>query len=111
MIQGMTVTLINLVDTGTRDSFNHPISIETRVEIDDVLIAPISSDDILNNTSLDGHKAVYTLAIPKTDNHTWTNAIVEFHGRKWHVIGFPIEGIEENIPLRWNKKVTVEAYE
>ena len=111
MIKGTKVTLIVREETEERDAFNHPISKETRVEIDDVLIAPVSSADILNNTSLDGHKAVYTLAIPKTDNHSWTNAIVEFYGQKWHVIGFPIEGIQENIPLRWNKKVTVEAYE
>lgn len=33
-----------------------------------------------------------------------------FLGRKWHVLGFAIEGIDENIPLDWNKKVMVERY-
>ena len=39
------------------------------------------------------------------------NRIVEFFGAKWHTVGFPIQGIDEMIPLKWNKKVTVEKYE
>ncbi len=109
-IKGITVTLIQKVE-GNRDEFNHPTYSEKRVDVDNVLVEPVSSTDILNNTSLDGHTLSYSLGIPKDDENTWENAIVEFYGRKWHVIGIPLVGINAMIPLEWNKKVTVEAYE
>ena len=43
--------------------------------------------------------------------HDWTDTKVEFFGKTWKTVGEPVEGIEENIPLRWNKKVVVERYE
>lgn len=109
-IKGITVTLIQKIE-GDRDEFNHPTYTEQRISVENVLVSPTSSNDILNNVSLDGHTLVYSLAIPKGDTNEWTDAIVEFYGRKWHVIGIPLEGIEDMIPLEWNKKVTVEAYE
>lgn len=36
---------------------------------------------------------------------------VEFFGRKWRTYGGVTEGIEELLPLAWNKKVKVERYE
>jgi hypothetical protein len=55
-----------------------------------------------------GQALSYTLAIPKGDSHTWTDRIVEFFGRKFRTVGYPQEGIEENIPLDWNKKIRVQ---
>lgn len=109
-IKGITVKLYVPKEDG-KDEFNHPITTYDEIEVENVLVAPTSSDDVLNNTSLDGHKVVYTLGIPKEDANTWTNAIVEFYDAKWRVVGIPLVGIDENIPLVWNKKVTVEAYE
>ena len=63
--------------------------------------------DVLNMT---GKKAVYNIAIPKGDDHTWEDNRVEFFGESWRVIGFPQQGIEENIPLDWNQKWMVERY-
>lgn len=79
--------------------------------VDNVLVAPASNSEILDATNLYGKKAVYTLAIPKGDTHEWENKVVEFFGKQWHVFGIPTRGIEANIPLDWNKKVTVELYE
>ena len=109
-LKGITVKLYINEEQG-RDEFNHPIVVEKAIDVENVLVSPSSSDDVLNNTSLDGHKIVYTLAIPKDDENTWENAKVEFYDRKWRVVGIPLKGIEDNIPLEWNKKVTVEAYE
>ena len=50
----------------------------------------------------------YMLAIPKGDVHDWTDRMVEFFGRKFRTIGLAEQGIEENIPLLWHKKVKVE---
>ena len=55
--------------------------------------------------------ASYTLGIPKGDQNEWKDREVRFFGRKWRTLGIPLEGIEAMMPLEWNKKVMVEAYE
>jgi len=110
MITGITVTLINQVETG-KDEFNNPVYEDSPVEVENVLVAPASSDDIIDSASMYGKKAVYTLAIPKGDTHTWTDQKVKFFDQIWHVFGMPVKGVEANIPLSWNMKVMVEAYE
>lgn len=110
MIKGIKVKLINLIDSGNKDDFNNPIFSETQTDVDNVLVAPSSSQEILDSTNLYGKKAVYTLGIPKGDSHIWENQYVEFFGQRWHCFGFPTMGIEANIPLQWNMKVMVEKY-
>lgn len=110
MINGITITLYNKVQTGT-DDFNRPIYEEQSYQVDNVLVSPSSNDDIVEQLNLTGKKAIYTLAIPKGDNHIWQDQYVEFFGKRWHVFTMPIMGIEENIPLKWNAKVMVEHYE
>lgn len=109
-IKGITVTLINKIEVG-KDPFNNPIYEDLPIEVDNVLVAPTKTEDIVNQLDLTGKKAVYTLAIPKGDPHNWEDAEVLFFGQKWRTFGFVIEGIEHLIPLDWNKKVMVERYE
>lgn len=110
MIKGITVTLYERTYSGA-DSFNHPEFTEKATTVDNVLVSPASSQEILDATNLYGKKAIYTLAIPKGDTNTWEDCKVSFFGEDWHVFGVPLEGIECDIPLAWNKKVTVERYE
>lgn len=110
LIKGIPVILYEKTKVGT-DGFNRPIYKELPVMVENVLVAPSSSDDSVSTLNLTGKKAVYTLGIPKGDTHDWRDAKVEFFGRIWKTFGIPIEGIEELIPLGWNKKVMVEAYE
>lgn len=110
MIKGITVILISREKIGL-DPFGKNIYQEKEIEVENVLVAPSSTDDIVTTTDLTGKKSVYTLAIPKGDRNIWEDNIVVFFGKKWHVLGFANEGIEENIPLDWNKKVMVERYE
>ena len=53
----------------------------------------------------------YTLGIPKGDTHVWTDTLVSFWGKSWRTIGYPNEGIAENIPLSWGKNVHVRLCE
>lgn len=108
-IKGITVTLISKQETG-KDPFGEPIFEEVEIEVDNVLISPTTSDDIVNQMTLTGKKAVYTLAIPKGDTNDWEDQEVRFFGEKWRVFGVPLQGIDHLIPLDWNKKVTVERY-
>lgn len=78
--------------------------------MENVLVYPASVLEILDMQNLTGKKAVYNLAIPKGDTHTWQDNRVEFFGTSWRVIGFPQMGIEENVPLDWNQKWMVERY-
>lgn len=110
MLKGIIVTLINKQQTGT-DPFDNPIYGEVEIAVENVLVSPTSSDDIVNAKDLTGRTAVYTLAIPKGDTNTWESQEVRFFGERWRVFGIPLQGIDELIPLDWNKKVMVERYE
>lgn len=109
-LKGITVTLIDKQQTGT-DPFGTPIYSDVEIAVDDVLVTPTKSEEVLNTQNLTGRIAVYTLAIPKGDINDWENKEVRFFSERWRVFGISLEGIEEMIPLRWNKKVTVERYE
>lgn len=108
-IKGITVTLIGKQKTG-EDPFGAPLTGDIEIPVENVLVSPVSSEDLINQHALTGKKAVYTLAIPKGDTHVWEDREVRFFGERWRVFGFVTQGIEENIPLDWNKKVMVERY-
>ena len=108
-IKGMPIILYEKVQVEI-DPFGMPIYIEQEIVIENVLVSPSSTDDIVTSTDLTGKKAVYTLAIPKKDDHVFENKTVCFFGEKWHVLGFTLQGVETNIPLCWNKKVMVVRY-
>lgn len=110
IIKGITIILYEPTQVGT-DGFGQPIYSESPVQVDNVLVTPASSQEILDSINLYGRKAVYTMAIPKGDTHTWENKHVSFFGKDFKVFGIPLEGIECDIPLDWNKKVTVEVNE
>lgn len=110
MIRGIPVTLYERTQTGI-DAANRPIYEETPVTVENVLVGVPTSDDVVNEINLSGKRIAYTLGIPKGDTHDWTDKTVEFWGRKFRTIGIPTQGIDENIPLDWNMKVQVEAYE
>lgn len=107
-MKGITVTLYERTQTGT-DPANRPIYTELPVEVGNVLVAPLSDDEILETLNLTGKRARYQLGLPKGDSHSWEGNRVEFFGETFRVIGHPTEGIEDLIPLSWNKKVKVES--
>lgn len=108
---GITVTLYDRTVSET-DALNHPVYTETAVTVDNVLVAPISATEILETYNLTGRRAVYQLAIPKDDTNDWSaGKKVNFFNTDWRIIAMPTQGIEDLIPLDWNKKVQVETYE
>lgn len=111
-MKGITVTLYERMQSDS-DAFNRPEYTEIPVEVSNVLVAPATEagQELLDVLNLTGRKAVYTLAIPKGDTHSWEGCRVDFFGERWRVIGLPTEGIEDLIPLAWNRKVQVERIE
>lgn len=103
MIRGITVTLLQLSRSGSSEAW-------VPTDVDNVLVAPVMEVD--SNVAMlhEGHRAVYHLAIPKSDAHDWEGQLVQFWGSTWSVIGIPTKGIDDLIPGPWNTKVTVELY-
>ena len=109
-MKGVTVTLKSKTKTGV-DDFGQPVYTETNVEVADVLIGEPDAEDIQTAITEYGKRIAYTLAIPKGDTNTWYKCQVTLPApwsETFNVIGDAIMGIEENIPLRWNKKVHIE---
>ena len=103
MIRGITVQLLQLSRAGGTPSW-------TPVDVANVLVAPVTEVDNSLAFLPDGHRAVYHLGIPKTDEHSWEGQLVQFFGATWSVVGIPTKGIDGLIPGPWNTKVTVELY-
>lgn len=108
-MHGIPIVLYNKELSGY-DDFKKPIYTEIPEIVENVLVAPSTDQEVLDALNFYGKKAIYTLGIPKGDEHEWEDRNVEFFGHKWHTIGIPLEGIEHLIPLDWNKKVRVERY-
>lgn len=64
---------------------------------------------LIGESSEDGKG--YTLGIPKDDKHIWTDRKLGFFGRIFRTVGLPQQGIENNIPLQWNRNVRAELAE
>lgn len=109
LLTGTTILLYEKVKTGV-DAFNAPIYTEKAVNVENVLIAPATTEDIEDDLQLYGKHAVYELHIPKTDTHNWENQVVEFYGHKWKTFGIPLVYMNHLTPGQWNRKVKVERY-
>ena len=109
-IHGIPITLIDKQVVSV-DPFGSPVVKDVEILVDNVLVAPATTEDVTNQLSLTGKKISYTLGIPKGDANDWENKEVRFFDKRWKTVGIPLEGIESMIPLEWNKKVTVERYE
>lgn len=109
-IHGIPITLIDK-QVVSIDPFGSPVVKDVEITIENVIVAPATTEDVTNQMSLTGKKISYTLGIPKGDMHDWENKEVRFFGKRWRTVGIPLEGIESMMPLEWNKKVMVERYE
>lgn len=109
-IKGVSVTLYTEEFKG-RDKDGNDIFETTPVVVDDVLVGEPTTDDITTSTDLYGKKIVYILGIPKTDDHNWMDKVVEIFGSKYRTFGFPMKGIDSNIPGHRSTKIRVERYE
>lgn len=107
LLKGMSVILYTEVEDG-RDDLNRPQYREEPLEVANVIVGSPSEQEVLDTLNLTGRRAVYVLAIPKGDSNDWTDKTVEFFGEKFRTIGAPIQGMDEMIPLEWNKKVRCE---
>lgn len=111
-IHGTTIKLLTKTQVGV-DGFDNPIYEynDTCEYVENVLIGQPTPQERIDELNLTGRMIVFILGIPKGDTHDWENQIVEFWGERYKTFGIPEQGIEENIPLSWHKKVKCERYE
>lgn len=107
--EGIMVLLLEKVQIGV-DEFGAPINEDVWVTVNNVLVSPVSAEDVATDLSLYGKKAVYELGIPKGDSHNWEDTEVIIFGKTFRTFGPEIQGIDKLIPLNWNKKIKVERY-
>lgn len=110
MLKGMPITLTVKTQTGM-DAFNAPTWSEATETVDNVLICPASGQELIDSLSLYGKRAVYTLCIPKGDQHVWEDTTVSFFGRTFRTFGPVMEHQETLVPGPWNRRVQVEHIE
>lgn len=110
MLKGITIQLYEKTQTGV-DDFGAPIYSETAKAVDNVLVGEPTSDEVVQALNLYGKRTAYTLALPKGDANEWDNVTVEFFGAKFKTFGDVTQGIDDLIPLGWNKKIKVARYE
>lgn len=108
-MRGVAVVLFEKTLSG-HDALNNPIFTEQQVTVNNVLIGQPTTDDVTSSVDLYGKKVEFMLGLPKGDNHTWTDVRVDFFGQSFHTFGDIIQGIEENVPTPWHKKIRVERY-
>lgn len=113
-MKGTTVTLYDHTIT-SYDPLGNPIIRETPIVIENVLVGEPSTDDIATSTALYQKQIQYMLGIPKGDTHDWMDKKVKWKDAYGRIIicktfGYPITGIEANIPGPWHMKIRCERY-
>ena len=111
MLSGVTVTVLRPNKTGT-DSLNNPIyGRPTREVVDDVLIAPSTTEDLEAARQM-GVTLALSLHFPKTYTASLRGCKVKLpapYADTYHVVGDPMPYMAENCPTRWNRSVGVEV--
>ena len=88
LIKGTTIEIINSE------------SVET---VENVLVGePVQTETVCGKT------VQYTVGIPKGDSHLWEDKKLRIFGKIFRTVGLCEQGIDENIPLFWNKKIRAE---
>jgi len=108
----MKTTTIKLIVETVVDvnPFGEEITTEVTEDVKGCLVGQPTTDDITSSVELYGKKCEYVVGIPKGDTHDWKDRELYIWGERFRTIGFPMTGIQENIPLRWGQNVKVERY-
>lgn len=108
-LNGITIQLEVATVTDT-DEFNVPVQATEWVDVENVLVGQPTDAEQVDAMNLYGKRAVYILGIPKGDENVWTSGLrVSFFDEEFRIFGHTIQGIEDMIPLDWNKKVMVAS--
>ena len=100
-MKGETVTVTTRVQSGTDPGGDATYTTSTS-SVDDVLVAPGSQSNAVDNIRPDGIEVALTLYFPRTFTGTLRGAIITVRGEDYKVIGDPIPYNGGLTPTRWN---------
>ena len=99
LLRGTTVTV--LTPTTTYDEHNETVTEWERATVDNVLVAPGSTADVIESDRPHGTRADVTLGFPMTFSARLRGCRVEVGERTYDVIGDPVPNMAENCPTQW----------
>lgn len=110
MIKGASVVVRSFTQTGV-DRFNNPVVEATETVVDNVLIAPGTTED-LEASRPEGVQVAYSLHFPKSFVGSLEGCEVTLPapwGGTYRVIGNPGAYMDANTPTQWHMPVEVEV--
>jgi len=110
LLEGETVVVIQRAEVG-RGAGNTPIYTTVEETVDNVLISPASTDDVIESNRPDGTELVWNLDFPKTFTGPLRGCRVRVRGEEFHVVGDPRPYLPTLTPGQWNRPVKVERRE
>lgn len=108
MISGESVTVRTFAG-GEADPFGDVAQVETDMTVENVLIQPGATSDVVGTNRPEGVMVKYTLHFPKAYNVKLKGAHVCVRGEWLEVVGDPAWYTPENCPTEWNYPVEVSA--
>lgn len=107
---GETVEVETTVQAG-KDSFGNAIYESKFVPVENVLVAPSSTTNVIDTTRPNGANVVYQLYFPKGFDLPLMNKKIKVRNEVFRVIGDPKPYPVENTPTPWFMEVEVEHVE
>lgn len=99
-MRGETVCVHARVQTGT-DDLNDAVWEDVELEVDNVLVAPGASQDVVSSMRPDGVQVRYTLYFPKTFDGRLEHCSIDVRGERLDVVGSPRRFDKVNCPTEW----------
>lgn len=110
MIRGESVWVLAPL-LGAEDAFGSPTKTwddSQAVEVENVLLAPASPEDVAGSIRPEGVKVRFRLHFPKTYTQSLRGCRVKVRGQWMQVVGDPQPYQDANTPGAWNRPVDVE---
>lgn len=105
-MRGETVYVEDVLETGA-DPFGNPLFERFERAVDNVLVAPGDTEDVIESNRPDGAEVRYTCYFPKTFDEVLENRRVKVRGEWLDVIGSPDHFDKLNCPTDWWEVVKV----
>lgn len=107
LLTGETVTV--LTPSTTYDANMDETTTWTQQTVDNVVVAPGSTSDVVDSTRPHGTRAALTLAFPRGFSSSLRGCRVQVRGAVYDVIGDPQPNTSANCPTQWWYTAEVEA--
>lgn len=110
MIRGVQV-IVERPILGGVDEFNAPQYAWELETVENVLPAPLSSENVENHMRTYGDRTGMQFHFPKTYTKSLRNCRIHYQDKVWEVEGDPQAYLAQNTPGQWNRRVNAYIME